>query len=93
MLINFAIGCIIGIIYCYLMYGDCGSKPLVQFNSTALGFKNGHQYIGRIRMHHWMWGIIMFMVAFFLTRWIIVGFAIILIIHGLSYRDCFEIFD
>ena len=94
----FLTGVIFSIIFCFIQFdGVCGSTPNFHLNDS-LFFKKGHIYINDIHIHHWMIGLLLLIllipIQYYYNKNIIsfiLGFSIILVNHGLSYDDCFDL--
>jgi len=89
-LIQFIFGAFIGYVICINLYTDIGNIPNFAPNIPLLGIQNGHQYIGSIRIHHWMWGVVGLFGFMRYDAFILSGLCFAFMIHGLSYDDCFD---
>ena len=93
-------GFIFGILILYSFFGSsvkCGINPKIIINIPPL-IINSKIYIGNFHLHHWMLGIIIIFICWFLRIlnlvyihfYFLYGFSFALIIHGLFYQDCFD---
>ena len=80
---------------CYLISNNAGEPPKFKIKCDDL-FVNGSFYIGSRHIHHWL--IFLILLIIFFSYYIfypsdlgifIMGFSILMILHGLSYNDCF----
>ena len=84
------LGILFGIVFCQIMYGDEKDTPLIPLNYGP--FVNGVLYLGGKHIHHWMvFWLLGIMAVYYSVDINIVAFCASLVIHGLSYKDCFEI--
>lgn len=88
--IQFITGTLIGYILCKKLYNDCGQEPNFAPTIPFLGIVNGHQYIGPLRIHHWMWGLLGLVISTSYNMYIVAGFFFTIMFHGLLYPDCFD---
>jgi hypothetical protein len=72
-----------------------GEPPKYQISCDDF-FINGSFYIGSRHIHHWLIFLILFMIFFPYYIFypsnlgiFIMGFSMLMILHGLSYNDCF----
>ena len=84
------IGIIVGYIFCKIMYNKEKEFPNFAPTISLLGLNNGHQKIYGVRIHHWMWGVVLLSISIYYNLFIIIGFSFSILIHGLSYKDCFD---
>lgn len=93
-------GLLMGVITIYIFFGveiKCGATPNILINIPPFIF-NSKIYIGNFRIHHWLLGILVFLICCILhllkyensILYFLYGFTKILIIHGLFYQDCFD---
>ena len=89
-----------GIITIYIFFGTeikCGATPNILINIPPF-IVDSKMFIGNIRIHHWLLGILVFLICFILhllkydssVLYFLYGFTKILMIHGLFYQDCFD---
>ena len=89
-LVNLLAGMVIGTIVCMCLYRKQGECPRFAPTIKLIGFIKGKHYIGGVRVHHWVYGILLLATAIILNNYVLGGFAISIILHGLSYGDCFD---
>ena len=97
------IGLMVGLIYCKLVYPMKEFGRLKYFNFTFGPFRNGKLYIKNYHIHHWLvFLIIIILMAIALLIFpsqiknyieiysVLIGISVIMIGHGLSYKDAFD---
>ena len=95
---NLIIGFIIGIIFCIVMYPRKEKEPnlvnininnLINKGSIVCSLTNKLAF----HMHHWMFSLLLLSILnhYKQNNNLLEGFLLILLFHGLSYKDCFEI--
>ena len=89
-LIQFIFGILIGYAVCNYLYGDTGTYPTFIPTIPMIGMSNGHQHIGSVRIHHWMWGVAGLAISLILDAYVMTGACFALMFNGLSYEDCFD---
>ena len=80
----------------YLISNNAGEPPKFKIKCDDL-FVNGSFYIGSRHIHHWFLfsgifvGTLIFKHVFFSSNFLefLAGFSLMMIVHGLSYEDCF----
>jgi hypothetical protein len=93
-------GLLMGVIVIYIFFGieiKCGVTPKIIINIHPF-IVDSKIYIGNTRIHHWLVGILVFLICLLLQLlnyensiiYFLYGFTKILIIHGLFYQDCFD---
>jgi len=84
------LGILFGIVFCHTMYGDEKDAPLVPLNYGP--FVNGTLYLGKKHIHHWMvFWLLCMLTIYYSVDVNMISFCASMVIHGLSYKDCFEI--
>ncbi len=89
-IVQFFFGTIIGYVICSNLYRGQGEIPHFAPTVPMIGMVDGHHYIGSVRIHHWMWGLLGFYISVSYNQFMISGVCFVLMIHGLSYNDCFD---
>jgi len=92
----FCLGLFLGLLYVICVFGSanvpgeaprwhpsCGSK------GAFLRLRDGSLYIASYHVHHWIVYIIMLPIFLVTRLYLLVGFAIVLILQGLLYPDAF----
>lgn len=92
------LGLILGLIYVIIVFGGkgVGEEPNITFSIGNI-VRNGHIYLFNKHIHHW---VIFMIVAIIISilNWnnffnpyldILMGFSVVMILHGLSYCDRF----
>ena len=92
-------GLVLGIIFVIVFFGlkiKCKSTPRIKINLGNF-VKDSHIYILGKHMHHWfinliILGIVVILERFYPSKYfdIVKGFNLVLIFHGLLYKDCFD---
>lgn len=90
-IVQFLVGFICGYIICHNLYNNKGEHPNFSPTIPLIGMVNGHQYIGSLRIHHWMWGIFGIILSLFYELYLVCGICFFFMLHGLSYDDCFDL--
>lgn len=95
----FILGVFFSILYIWSFFGNdikCNSEPKIKINIPPF-IINSHLYILNTHIHHWFLNtiilcfvIIIQMFYDFKILYLIRGFNIIQILHGLLYQDCFD---
>ena len=91
-------GFIICLLYINFVFKNKAGEPPKRFNiSFGNIIKNGSIYLFNKHIHHWLISLIILCFTFKKNDQIIFGiingFLFLFLIHGLSYKDCFEFFD
>jgi len=91
-LVQVIFGIIVGYMICNYLYNNEGECPTIAPTIPMIGMVNGRQNIGPLRIHHWIWGTILLVIAMIHDMYILSGICFAFICNGLSYEDCFEIY-
>ena len=90
------LGIIIGIWYCYYFFGKKGELPNLQVTFTQfdpwISVDHGIISIYGKHIHHWMIFSLLLLIFYHLEYWNLFAFSIIMVLHGLTYSDRFELF-
>ena len=98
MLVNYFIfGVILAFMFIIVCFGfniTAKSKPKIKINYHPF-IVDSHILICNKHLHHWLISFILFTIVYFINRnsrilYIMEGFFMTLIIHGLLYKDCFD---
>ena len=89
-LIQFIFGILIGYAVCNYLYGDATIYPKSTSTIPMIGMINGHQRIGSVRIHHWLWGIVGIAISLMYDAYIMTGVCFALMFNGLSYEARFD---
>ena len=93
----FIFGIIIALIFVFVSFGfeiKTKSKPLIKINIPPF-ICDSHVIVCNKHLHHWFISFILLSIIFYVNNdnsfcYILEGFFISLIIHGLLYKDCFD---
>ena len=93
----FISGILAALFFIQLFICNCEGEPPKYKISCDDFFINGSFYIGSRHIHHWFLfsgifvGTIIFKHVFFSSNFLefLAGFSLMMIVHGLSYEDCF----
>ena len=99
MIIELLIGALCGIIFTVLFFGlNIKSKSFPKLKINVGNFiRNSHIYLFGKHIHHWLINLVVLLIVFVLNMYypskyfyLIIGFNIVLIAHGLLYDDRFD---
>jgi hypothetical protein len=83
------LGLIMGVVYAIIVFpGGVGCSP--RLSVTCGPFHNGMLFINGHHIHHWMLFLLILPVSLLAQTRNITSFAIVMIIHGLTYEDAFQ---
>ena len=83
------LGISVGVLYATLGFGPCGTPA--RLNITWGPFQDGHLILADYHVHHWLiYGMIVAPVAAVTGCTNITSFAVVMTVHGLSYKDRFN---
>ena len=92
----FISGILAALFFIQLFICNCEGEPPKYKISCDDFFINGSFYIGSRHIHHWLIFLIILIIIFSYYIFypsnlgiFIMGFSILMILHGLSYNDCF----
>ena len=92
------VGLILAMVYCLAGFdSQTGSDPVLAVSTPPLFgghlcLNRGRLYVCGIRVHHWMFWLCCLPAACVLAAWNTIAFAIVMVVHGLSYSDRFELY-
>lgn len=83
------LGVCIGVVYAIVGFSNQGDAPLLCL--TMGPFQNGVLLIDGYHVHHWIVCALLLPMAILLGLTNLAGFMLVMLLHGLTYADAFEL--